>query len=299
MQINRLFEILYILLNKKTISAKYLADKLEVSTRTIYRDIDILSSVGIPIYTSRGKSGGIHLLENAILDKCILTKDEKIDLLIALESLNGFNINSKQNIFSKLESLFGKNQKNYMEIDYSPYENNIKLQFESSKEAILTNKILLFDYISTKGEKTSRKVEPYILWFKGKAWYLKSYCLDKNEFRIFRLSRMKNMQISSIDYIERELDFQLSKENTDLLSSVVKIKLKIDISQKYRVMDDFSEKNITYDLDKNLIVNLEFPENEWLYGYILSYGSFATVIEPQYIRDNIKNRLLENVNKYL
>lgn len=195
MKINRVFEILYILLNREKISSKELAEKFEVSVRTIYRDIEVISGAGIPICMTQGRNGGISLLESFTLDKQILTESEKNDILIAIQSLNSFNKESVKSIFSKLSSLFGENQRDYIKIDYSGWENTIEKQFELSKEAILLNKRLSFNYISTKGEKTYREVEPYVLWFKSKAWYLKCFCLEKNEIRLFRLSRITNIRI--------------------------------------------------------------------------------------------------------
>lgn len=300
MKINRVFEILYILLNREKISSKELAEKFEVSVRTIYRDIEVISGAGIPICMTQGRNGGISLLESFTLDKQILTESEKNDILIAIQSLNSFNKESVKSIFSKLSSLFGENQRDYIKIDYSGWENTIEKQFELSKEAILLNKRLSFNYISTKGEKTYREVEPYVLWFKSKAWYLKCFCLEKNEIRLFRLSRITNIRILNENINLAKLDEAiLIEEKKQVQYEKVKIKLKIDSSQEYRVKDDFLEQDISYDNDKNLIVTLNFPENEWLYGYILSYGSFATVIEPEYIVENIKKRLQKNLNNYL
>lgn len=300
MKINRVFEIIYILLNKEKISSKELAKKFEVSVRTIYRDIEVISGAGIPICMTQGRNGGISLLQNFTLNKQVLTENEKKDMLMAIQSLNSFNKESAKSIFSKLNSLFGENQRDYIKIDYSGWENTIEQQFELSKKAILLNKRLSFNYISTKGEKTYREAEPYVLWFKSKAWYLKCFCLEKNEIRLFRLSRITNIRILNENINLAKFDETvLIEEKKQVQHEKIKIKLKIDSSQEYRVKDDFLEKDISYDGDKNLIVTLNFPENEWLYGYILSYGSFATVIEPEYIVENIKKRLQKNLNNYL
>ncbi|MGL4786278.1 MAG: helix-turn-helix transcriptional regulator, partial [Cetobacterium sp.] len=264
MKINRVFEILYILLNREKISSKELAEKFEVSVRTIYRDIEIISGAGIPIFMTQGRNGGISLLQNFTLNKQVLTENEKKDMLIAIQSLNSFNKESAKSIFSKLSSLFGENQRDYIKIDYSGWENTIEKQFELSKEAILLNKRLSFNYISTKGEKTYREVEPYVLWFKSKAWYLKCFCLEKNEIRLFRLSRITNIRILDENINLTKLDEAVLIEKKQVQPEKIKIKLKIDSSQEYRVKDDFLEQDISYDNEKNLIVALNVPENEWL-----------------------------------
>ena len=87
MQINRLFEMVHILLNKKNVTAKELAEHFEVSIRTVYRDIETLTFAGIPVYSSRGKNGGIRLLENYVLNKTLISQDEQNEILYALQSL--------------------------------------------------------------------------------------------------------------------------------------------------------------------------------------------------------------------
>jgi len=114
MQINRLFEIIYILLNKKSITAKELAEHFEVSVRTIYRDIDILSIAGIPIYTSQGKGGGISLLDDYVLDKSLLSEQEQKEILYALQSLTVANVPDTDKVLSKISNLFNKNKRNWI-----------------------------------------------------------------------------------------------------------------------------------------------------------------------------------------
>lgn len=80
MQINRLFEIVYILLEKEKVTARELAERFEVSTRTVYRDIEALSCAGIPVYMSKGKGGGVSLLPGFTLNKAVITEGEKAEI---------------------------------------------------------------------------------------------------------------------------------------------------------------------------------------------------------------------------
>lgn len=107
MKNNRLFGIIYILLSKKMITAKELADYFEVSTRTIYRDVETLSLLDIPIYMSKGKNGGISLLENYKFDKTLLTDDEQKSILFSLQEISGLNINDNS-LYEKLKTVFNK-----------------------------------------------------------------------------------------------------------------------------------------------------------------------------------------------
>ena len=134
MKISRLFEIVYLLLEKKTITAKELAEHFEVSVRTIYRDIDILSSAGIPVYFQRGKSGGIKLMDNYIINKSLFSQDEQNEILYALQSLNATNYPNNNKTLSKLSTIFNKKSDNWIKIDFSRYNCDDSTLFEKIKE---------------------------------------------------------------------------------------------------------------------------------------------------------------------
>ncbi|MBS4781652.1 MULTISPECIES: YafY family protein [Clostridium] len=298
MQINRLFEIVYILLNKKSITAKELSEHFEVSQRTIYRDIDTLCECRIPIYTSKGKGGGIGLLDSFILNKSILSEDEQNEILCALKSLQATNYKDNNSVLSKLSNLFGTTNTNWIEIDFSGWNSNSEENFSLLKHAILNTKVVSFDYYSSYGEKTTRSVEPLQLWFKDKNWYLKAFCKLKESYRIFRLSRIKNLFISDETFIRKLPEIQLESRSLEKNHDIVNLKLNINSSQSYRVYDEFDYDQITVNDDNTFTVSASYPQGEWIYSYILSFGPDATVLEPEYVRNIIKVRLNKMINKY-
>ena len=298
MQINRLFEIVYILINKKSITAKELSEHFEVSQRTIYRDIDTLCECGIPIYTSKGKGGGIGLLDSFILNKSILSEDEQNEILCALKSLQATNYKDNNSVLSKLSNLFGTTNTNWIEIDFSGWNSNSEENFSLLKHAILNTKVVSFDYYSSYGEKTTRSVEPLQLWFKDKNWYLKAFCKLKESYRIFRLSRIKNLFISDETFIRKLPEIQLESRSLEKNHDIVNLKLNINSSQSYRVYDEFDYDQITVNDDNTFTVSASYPQGEWIYSYILSFGPDATVLEPEYVRNIIKGRLNKMINKY-
>ena len=172
MQMNRLFEIVYLLLDKKNMTAKELALHFEVSTRTIYRDIEALVFAGIPIYSERGKNGGVRLLENYVLNKGIILEKEQNEILYALKSLKAVNYSDTETVLLKLRSIFNKSAEDWIEIDFSSYGEIRNTLFENIKEALINKKIIKFYYYNSKSEKSLRKVEPLKIWFKERAWYL-------------------------------------------------------------------------------------------------------------------------------
>lgn len=297
MQINRLFEIVYILLEKNTITAKELSQHFGVSIRTIYRDIDILSTANIPIYTNKGKGGGISLLDNFVLDKSILSEEEQNQILFALQSLEKLDIGNEKKALEKMSMLFNKSAKNWIEVDFSNWgtdstQNN---KFNNIKQSILNKKVIEITYFNSYGEETKRKVEPLQILFKDKAWYIKAYCRLKQDYRIFKIARIKNIQI-----LEEHFERALPKENNKK-QNIKTISLELEISKEmaYRVYDEFETENIKTDENGDFIVKVEYPENEWVYGYILSFGEYIKVMSPEYAKNIIKEKLEKSIKNYL
>ena len=299
MQINRLIELVYILLYKKTITAKELAEHFEVSQRTIYRDIDTLSAAGIPVYTNKGKGGGIRLLDNFVINKSMVSEKEQIDILSSLQSLKALNVQDVEPVLKKLEVLFGKNNTSWIDVDFSRWGSNAdeRDRFNLFKTAILNKKMVSFNYYGSNGKKTERSVEPLKLVFKGYAWYVYAFCHMKNDFRIFKVSRIKNLMIKEELFV-RNAPENIFMESNDVNTNMLRIVLKIHSSMAFRVHDEFAQGSIVENPDGSFMVKIEMPDEEWLYGYILSFGGDAEVIEPNKFRKGIKNRLEECLKKY-
>jgi len=305
MQISRLFEIIYILLNKNTVTAKDLAAQFGVSTRTIYRDVDILSLAGIPVYTEKGKGGGISLLPNFVLNKSILSESEQNEILTALHGLSHIKTEEANGVLSRLSTIFNKTAANWLEVDFSDwsYANDF---FADFKIAILERRVAAFDYYNTNGEKTFRRVEPLQLWFKSKAWYVKAFCLTKMGMRLFKLTRVKNLVVTDEYFYERDLlssesnvDAAASEHNNKKECMDITIKLRIMPEMTYRVYDDFDEDMIEKQADGSFIATATYPEDNWVYAYVLSYGEHAEVLEPPHLREIISAKARRILEKYL
>ncbi len=300
MQMNRLFEIVYILLNKKITTAKELAERFEVSVRTIYRDIDMLSSAGIPVYTSQGKGGGISLLDDYVLNKSVLSEDEQNQILFALQSLTVTQNPETEKVLSKLSSLFNKSKTNWIGVDLSPWgsDKNKTCKFTILKNTILNHQIIGFTYFNSSGEKSSRKIEPIKLIFKVHAWYLQGFCLTKNEYRTFKISRMSNIEITQEFFTDRMSEGLSVDEKEQNSQKWINVQLQIAPQGAYRVFDEFDENEITRNQDGSFMVTTSLPESEWLFHYILSFGTDIEVLAPQNIRQMIQGKLDEIIWKY-
>ena len=292
---NRLFEIVYILLQKKKTTAKELADRFEVSTRTIYRDIETLSTANIPIYASKGKDGGIGLLDKYILNKTILSEEEQNQILFALQGMKKVKGQDEKDILEKLSILFNKEINDWIKIDFSNWGNVQEERFDIIKSAILNKQLIGFTYYNSNGEESKRIVEPLQIWFKDKSWYLVSYCKLKQDYRIFKIARIKEVKMLQ-EHFERELP---KEENEQYNFKIIELELEINKAMTYRVYDEFESKEITKKQDGNFIIKVKYPENEWVYGYILSFGEYVKILSPNKVKKIIKDKLEKTLKNYI
>ena len=297
MRESRLFRIVYYLLQNGKATAPELAQKFEVSIRTIYRDIDSISSAGIPIYATQGKGGGISILNDYTLDKSLYSGQEQEQMLAALQGMAATTGKNSNELLTKLSGLFQINSTNWIEVDFSDWAHRTPQQdtFNIIKEAIFQKRVISFCYFSGKGNKEKRNVRPIRLVFKSKSWYLYSFCLLRNDYRFFKLTRIKELEMLSEtftqDFTPTKIEKQIQVENT------VAVKLKFDRQAAFRVYDEFTD-SITEDSQGNLYVQIDLPDNEVLYSYVMSFSDSVEVIEPQSIREQMKKRLQKMQEKY-
>ena len=294
---SRLFRIVYYLLQNGKATAPELAQKFEVSIRTIYRDIDSISSAGIPIYATQGKGGGISILNDYTLDKSLFSEQEQEQMLTALQGMAATTEENSNELLTKLSGLFQINSTNWIEVDFSDWAHRTPQQdtFNIIKEAIFQKRVISFYYFSGKGNKEKRNVRPIRLVFKSKSWYLYSFCLLRNDYRFFKLTRIKELEMLSgtftQDFTPTKIEKQIQVENT------VAVKLKFDRQAAFRVYDEFTD-SITEDSQGNLYVQIDLPDNEVLYSYVMSFSDSVEIIEPQSIREQMKKRLQKMQEKY-
>ena len=298
MKDNRLFKILYYILEKGKVTANELADKFEVSVRTIYRDIDSISSAGIPIYALQGKGGGIEIAEDFVLSKSLLSENEKQQIMSALQGLDNTTKQSENELLTKLSALFKMKNTSWIEVDFNNWQNNklYEKTFDDIKSAILSKNIISFTYFSSNEEETSRSVKPVRLLFKSQDWYLYALCLLRNDFRYFKLSRIKNLDIHTEKFDDSFEDILLKKEMPH--ENTVNIKVKFNRKVAFRVYDELNGE-ITEDNDGNLYTEIQIPNNHNLYNYIFSFGDGAEVLEPKEIRRQIKQMINKMAEKYI
>ncbi|WP_199900147.1 helix-turn-helix transcriptional regulator [Caldalkalibacillus mannanilyticus] len=297
---NRLFEMVYLLIEKQTITARELAEHFEVSQRTIYRDIETLSVAGVPVYTSKGKGGGISILPDYILQKSLLSDAEQKEILSALKSLHALQVPHVEPTLNKLASLFKKNNANWIDVDLSHWKSaeSDREAFKLLKNAILQKNVLEFEYYNSVGNKSCRQVEPLKIVFKGQAWYLYGYCREKESHRMFKISRIKKLETIEESF-DREPSDNIWKEvNDSYEQKIITLVLKVEAKMAYRLFDEFPLEDIEHHPDGSFIVRSNVPENEWIYGYIMSYGEHVEIVEPKQMREAITDLYTKALKKY-
>lgn len=310
MKLDRLVSILVILLRKERVQAKELAQMFEVSVRTILRDVEALNFAGIPIVTYQGANGGIGIAEGYRLDKSILTEDDMAEIITSLRGLAKTLPDSRHEVLmekfkntlspSQLENVYSK--ANRLIIDHSPWGEEVSAKAKAAliHKAIEDTKEIRFTYINTKGEKTVRIVEPYSLILKSQKWYLYGWCSLRQSFRLFKLSRISEITISDISFTKRkvppeEYPWESQWQKPD---NLVHLQLIFEKEMESIVIDWFGP-DFQYGEDGRILINTFMPENNWLYGFILSFGDQVEVINPTHIRTIIKEISEKIYKKYL
>ena len=286
MQESRLFKIIYYLMENGKSTAPELAEKLEVSIRTIYRDIDIISSVGVPIYVTTGRNGGIQIDDSFVLDRLILSDKEKEDIITALKSVSIVDDRNCDTL-SKLSAIFNTKNEDWLEVDFSRWGNKAQdnTMFQKLKEAIISRKMLCIVYANTRGEVIERVICPLKMVYKAKNWYIKSFCMNKSDFRIFKLTRI--IQARDMEKNFSPMEFPQEKKETKV--NYGNVILRFPQRMAYRIYDEFEVDEIHQDDNGDFIICAPMPIDEWLIGYLLSFGSKVCIIEPKYLKKIVYN----------
>lgn len=296
MRESRLFKILYYLLDKEQTTASELAEMLEVSIRTIYRDMDALSEAGIPVYAEAGRNGGIRLMQDFVLNKAVLSAEEKQEILTALQSLTSAKNSGNSQTLQKLSAIFRLRSENWLEVDFSRWGNQgtDNEKFELLKSAIIQQKCVKITYANSCGTIRERIVQPLKLSYKSMSWYLKAYCTEKQDYRIFKLTRILDLEVLANSFQRSE--FPKSAEIPEMPCNT--IVLRFPQNMAYRVYDEFDKTQVSQKENGDFIVSAEMPEDEWLIGYLLSFGTQADIIEPAYLKAIVAEQAKKIYEKY-
>lgn len=301
MKIDRLITIIMMLLNKKKVTAKELADYFGVSVRTIQRDIDNLSLAGIPIYADVGKNGGYQLVEDYRFDKNFLNQGEAKILLSFLKSLEtAVPYKEMKSVSNKMQSMLPEQdneEKIVMNINPLTTFKRYREITEMVTNAIEERQVLTIDYINAELYRSTRNICPYTMVLLGDTWYMYAHYEDTDKFRMFKVSRIQDCHMTGRSY--DPIPMPEVKPWESLMASdrpTEKLVLEIDDCMKGRLPEYFDPSTSHMEGDK-IIVEVNFPVDEWLYLTVTGLVPYVKVREPEWFRDELYKRLSEGLEK--
>lgn len=300
MKIDRLIGILSLLLQKSTVTAPELAEKFQVSRRTISRDIEALCGAGIPIVTQQGVGGGISILENFKLDRTVLTDSEMKDILAGLRGLDSIHgTNHYGQLMEKLSAdcadfLTGDQS---ILIDLSCWNrDSLTAKIQNVRTAIDCCQMLDFAYYSPSGE-SHRTIEPYYLIFRWSNWYVWGWCQTRKDFRLFKLNRMDEVKLSEVVFEKRPVPMP-DLSNGRVFPGGIPVKILFNSSCKWRLIEEFGADSFELQSDGKLLFCVDFTNKHNLLSWLMTFGACAELLEPQEFRSEFRETLKEMLQKY-
>lgn len=298
MKLDRLIGILSVLLQKETVTAPYLAEKFEVSRRTINRDIEALSLAGIPVVTKQGAHGGISIMANYKIDRTLLSAHEMQDILAGLRSLDSVHgTRQYEQLMEKLSAgssdFLAGNQSVLIDLS-SWYKDSLSPKISIIRSSIELRHKVTFYYYSPHGEQ-QRTVEPYYLIFRWSSWYLWGFCESRQDFRLFKLNRMTDLKMSECSFIQRAAPLP-DLRNEQIFPGGISVKILFEPSCKWRLIEEFGAESFQVQEDGRLLFSLDFTNRENLFSWIMTFGERAELLEPAEIRAELID-LIEQIRK--
>lgn len=303
MKVSRLVSIIMLLLNCEKISATKLAEMFEVSPRTIFRDIEAIEQAGIPIFTTTGVEGGIGILPEYKVDKSLFTESDIQTLLMGLDSVSSaFPHKELVGTLEKVKNLIPKNQTvkgNQITVDLTTWLGNktLLVSIEQIRKALAERKLLLFQYHDRTGNSSPRHVEPYQLVLKETHWYLHAYCLERQDFRVFKVIRMSDLSLDKTAYVPREFSPK-PLDGSWIENTLIPIQLLVDASLYERMLELCGADHITPCEDGSYIAEFLFAPDNVGYNMLLSFGEKCECIAPDHIRSELMDRIKKLANRY-
>ncbi len=301
-KVDRLIGILTILLQNEKITAPELAEKFEVSRRTINRDIEDLCKAGIPLVTLQGVGGGICIAEGYKLDKTIFTSKEMQAILTGLKSLDSVSGDNRyRQLVDKLfvgvnlsdESVYDAS--GHILIDLaSHYKGTLAPKIELIRTAIEENKLMEFDYYCYSGE-SKRVIEPYLIVFQWSNWYVWGFCKEREAFRLFKLNRLLNLRVLKESYTKRKVP-SLQKQIDQVFENTIHLVANFDSSVKWRLIEEYGIDSFSELKNGELYFEFDFSNRDNLFGWILGFGDKVKIIEPMEIKEEYL-QIIDSIRK--
>lgn len=305
MRINVLLDILFELLQKRKLTARYLSEKYELSPRTVYRYVEKLSE-NVPLQVTRGRNGGICLSDCYKLPENFLTATEYADvqdaLAIAYERYGNERFLETKNKFSaqkhaETKAALHAEELGVLFIDGSGWDDSGYLteKLRLMQTCIQERFIAEIEYLTSRNERNTTRIEPHALFFRKNAWSVYAFCHKKRAFRTFALGKIR----SAVQTRDRFLKRDFKQEFPVSAPPVNKLAVRLEISknalssvQEWLGMETVRQQNDKWYADVLL------PDDETLTGKLLAFGAGLRVVEPKSLREKIAKELKKTMSLY-
>ncbi|MBU2661280.1 YafY family protein [Bacillus cabrialesii] len=302
MKLERLLAMVVLLISKKQVQAAELAELFEVSVRTIYRDIETINRAGIPIVTSQGSGGGIGIMETYRLEREWLKEEELFVIASALQSVSAmYEPVPHSTAYQKIKHLIPEQsaeafkhqtEKWFIDMTAWGHTEDQKALREKISAAIDHLSTISFTYTNATGETLHRReTEPYTLVCKAGHWYLYAYCLVRNDFRFFKLNRMKDLTILHQSFIRKDIQLETLPwdKNWYQKDRLTELVILVQPPARQRIREWFGNEVLHCDENEACRAVITLPEDQWLIGFLLQFGKDIEVLKPLHIRDKVKD----------
>lgn len=299
MKTDRLLGIIALLQQNKSVTAPALAEKFEVSRRTINRDIEDICRAGIPLVTRQGRGGGISIMEGFHLDTTVFTEEELQSVFAGLTSIDSVSSTSYS---ARLSNKLAGNDSVIphapsMRIDLSSfYKDSLSNKIELLQKAIAGNELVRFRYYYRKGE-AEKLVEPYQIVFQWAAWYLFGFCRQRQDFRLYKLNRLWDLELCGSTFTRREIpqakqDFGANMADDYMVAAIY------HPTVKYRLVEEYGPGSYQT-LDSGLLhARWGFANAETALLWFLGFGDMVEVVDPPGLRKAIKETTKKILERY-
>lgn len=291
MRQQRLFEIIYLLMERSPRTARELAERLEVSERTVRRDVEALSAAGVPVYAARGAGGGIRLMPGYVLDGSLLSDAEKDEIAASLTALRrigaveGAVPERVARLFRRAGAADGGPASDWLEVDFSFWgaPRVCREAFDLIRRAIVERRVLRFGYRDAEGSATVRTVEPARLLFKENAWYLRAWCRMREDWRTFKVVRIDWASTELLDEGFAPRAAPTVEQDAEPAPDT-RLVLRFSPAAAPRVREECAPEAVEELPGGGLRVVLECRMTRGLFAHLLSYGADLEVLEPAEVR---------------
>ncbi|WP_138753980.1 helix-turn-helix transcriptional regulator [Paenibacillus sinopodophylli] len=300
-KVERLISIIMILLKKKIVSTTEFSQLFNVSKRTILRDMETLSLSNIPIYSVNGAKGGYGIMDEYKIDKRLLSSSDLQNILTALGGLEQIlRTEEVERTIKKIEAMVSPLSLNRsIQLSFYNWEGRSEIleTLKTCQESILKKRQVSFDYTDKDGAVTNRMVEPYELHFSESSWYLRGFCLHRQGYRTFKLSRIDHITMDERACLPRD-DWSEQEHEASYLPQFVTIKAWISPSIKYQIIERYGRKSIEDHRSGSLLATMYVPQTHMGFQFLAGFGTQLKVVEPQTYVEDFRSYLYQMMENY-